>query len=193
MTELPHPPHVEPLSRVQVLLAMGITAIALLIVARLWQFFDQTQLLTIQWTVAPILLGIGVGVGISLASSLLYVVWSSYRQSARYYLELVLKPLTWVDLIWLGILPGLSEELLFRGVMLPGLGLDAFGLIMSSLCFGVMHFMGKQYWAYVLWVTIVGFVLGYSALATHNLLVPIAAHMTTNILSGCLWKFKLSQ
>ncbi|NJN87580.1 MAG: CPBP family intramembrane metalloprotease [Leptolyngbyaceae cyanobacterium SL_7_1] len=186
-------PDIEPLSRIQVLLAMGITAIVLLIAARLWVFFDQTPLLAVECTTNAVWLGIAIGLGISMASSLLYEVWDGYRESANYYLELVLRPLTWIDLVWLGLLPGMSEELLFRGVMLPGLGLNGFGLVMSSLCFGVMHFIGKQYWAYVLWVTIVGLLLGYSALATENLLVPIVAHVATNLCSAYLWKFRLSQ
>jgi membrane protease YdiL (CAAX protease family) len=92
------------------------------------------------------------------------------------------------DLIWLGLLPGMSEELLFRGVMLPAVGLNAIGVVASSLLFGILHMSGRQQWPYVVWATTVGLLLGFSALATGNLLVPIVAHVVTNLVSSYLWK-----
>lgn len=170
---------------------MGVTAVVLLICARLWLLLDASaMLLPVEWTSLSMLAGLGLGLGITAASSLLYQIWPNYRQSAEYYLELVIKPLALPDLIWLGLLPGLSEELLFRGVMLPSLGLTWFGLLLSSLCFGVLHFSGSQQWAYVVWASIIGSVLGLSAMLTGNLLVPIVAHITTNLISSCVWKLK---
>lgn len=185
-------PPVESLNRVQILAAMGITAIALLVVARLWLLFEGVELLSLTWTGTSLLIGVGLGFGIAAASALAYQFWNAYRQSADFYLNLVLKPLVWFDLIWLGLLPGLSEELLFRGVMLPALGLNAIALIFSSLCFGVLHFSGSQHWSYVVWATIIGLILGYSALLTGNLLVPVIAHITTNLISSLAWKLKIS-
>jgi uncharacterized protein len=40
----------------------------------------------------------------------------------------------------------------------------------------------------VVWATVVGFALGYCALISGNLLVPIVAHIITNLVSSCLWK-----
>ena len=112
----------------------------------------------------------------------------AYRRSADYYLELVIKPLMWIDIIWLGLLPGLSEELLFRGVMLPALGLNLAAVFISSVLFGVLHLSGNGQWRYVVWATIIGFALGYCALITGNLVVPVVAHIITNLVSGSLWK-----
>ncbi len=184
-------PNVESLSRIQVLIAMGVTAIVLLLCSRLWLFFDHSAaLLPLQWSVLAAGLGIAIGLGITAASAVLYRFWSAYRQSADYYLELVIKPLALPDLIWLGLLPGLSEELLFRGVMLPAIGLTWFGLVISSLCFGVLHFSGNQQWPYVIWASIIGAVLGLGALLSGNLLVPIVAHVTTNLIASCIWKLR---
>lgn len=189
--EIPPKPGIEPLSRVQILIAMGVTAVVLLIVSRLWLMLDSSaNMLTLTWSITALLEGVGIGLGISLASSIVYRLWQAYRESADFYLALVITPLTLPDLIWLGLLPGMSEELLFRGVMLPALGMSWFGLAVSSLCFGVLHFSGEQHWSYVIWATIIGFVLGFSAIETQNLLVPIVAHITTNLLSSCLWKLK---
>lgn len=186
--QLPEHPEFEPLTRTQILVAMGVTAVVLLVVAKLWLRLGSVNLLPLRGTLEAILLGLGLAVGITTASSLVYRVWPAYRHSADYYLQLVLKPLVLPDLIWLGLLPGMSEELLFRGVMLPAVGLDATGLIASSLLFGVLHLSGQQQWPYVVWATAVGLILGLSALFTGNLLVPIVAHIVTNWVSSYLWK-----
>lgn len=187
--QFPDNPEFEPLSRTQVLIAMGVTAIVLLMVAKLWMQFGSVPLLAFRWSAIAVLQGVGLGVAITAASSLVYYIWRAYRQSADYYLELVLKPLVLPDLIWLGLLPGLSEELLFRGVMLPAFGLNLEGLLLSSLCFGVLHLSSLKQWPYVVWATVIGVALGASAIATGNLLVPIVAHISTNWISSSLWKW----
>lgn len=186
--QLPENPELEPLTRTQILMAMGVTAVVLLLIARLWLQFGSVSLLPLNWKGIALPLGLAIGLGVTAASSVVYRLWPAYRQSADFYLQLVLKPLLWPDIIWLGLLPGLSEELLFRGVMLPALGLNVTGLVVSSLLFGILHLSGPQQWPYVVWATTVGFLLGYSALATGNLLVPIVAHIVTNLVSSCVWK-----
>jgi uncharacterized protein len=183
-------PEIPYLTRTQVLVAMGVTATLLWTVAKVWLHFGNFRLFEWHWYGRDFLLGLGVGLIITILSGLAYRLWSQYRRSADYYLELVLKPLAWPDLIWLGLLPGLSEELLFRGVMLPALGLDHLAVIGSSVCFGILHLSGSQQWPYVIWATIVGIILGYSALWSGNLLVPIVAHIMTNLVSSFLWKMR---
>jgi membrane protease YdiL (CAAX protease family) len=185
-------PEIPYLTRTQVLVAMGVTAIILWIVAKLWLHWSNIILFKWHWHEQDLLLGIGLGLIITILSSLAYRFLPNYRKSADYYLEMVLKPLAIPDLIWLGLLPGLSEELLFRGVMLPALGADHLAVIVSSLCFGVLHLSGPQQWPYVIWATLIGVILGYSALLSGNLLLPIVAHIVTNLLSSYLWKIKNS-
>jgi uncharacterized protein len=168
---------------------MGITAVILLVVAKIWLRLDTTPQMSLQLNLTDFLWGLVLGLGITGCSALLYQWWPHYRQSADIYLQLILKPLLWPDLFWLGLLPGLSEELLFRGVMLPSLGLTWTGLIASSLCFGILHMSSLQQWPYVLWASIVGLALGYSTFITHNLLVPVTAHILTNFISSMAWKW----
>ena len=189
----PNNPEIESLSRTQILVVMGVTAVVLLIVTKIWQKLGSVKLLPLYFTQEALLWGIGLAIGISATSSLIYYFWPAYRRSADSYLELVIKPLVWPDLIWLGLLPGLSEELLFRGVMLPAFGLNIFAVIISSLFFGVLHLSGYEQWPYVVWATIVGFALGYVALITGNLLIPIIAHIITNLFSSFLWKISHPQ
>jgi hypothetical protein len=186
-------PKIQTPTRTQILVVMGVSAIALGLVAKLWLQFGNVSLLPLRWTATAFSGGVGLALIITALSSLVYRLWPAYRSSADFYLEFVLKPLFWSDLIWVALLPGLSEELLFRGVMLPAFGLNITAVVISSLCFGILHLSGPQQWAYVVWATVVGLLLGYSALATGNLLVPIVAHILTNLVSSCFWKLKHSE
>ncbi|ELS00371.1 putative metal-dependent membrane protease [Xenococcus sp. PCC 7305] len=180
---------IEPLNRTQILVVMGVTAILLLGVSKIWQKIGSVELLPLVFDTNALVWGLGLAAGITVASSIIYRLWPAYRESANIYLNMVIRPLLWPDLIWLGLLPGLSEELLFRGVMLPALGLNLTAVIISSLLFGILHLSGAGQWPYVVWATVVGFALGYVALITGNLLIPISAHIITNLVSSCLWKF----
>jgi membrane protease YdiL (CAAX protease family) len=185
-------PKMLPLTRTQILVTMGVTAVVLWMVAKLWLQFGNFSLLPLRLTATALPLGLGLGLTITAGSSLVYRLWPAYSRSADFYLEFVLKPLLWPDLIWVGLLPGLSEELLFRGVMLPAFGLNVIGVVLSSLCFGILHVSEIQNWPYLVWATTVGLLLGYSALVTGNLLVPIVAHIFTNLISSYFWKLKRS-
>jgi uncharacterized protein len=183
-------PEIEPLSRIQILIAMAVTSIVLFGVAKLWLYLGDLQLRPLVTTFEALGLGISIGLGLTGLSSIVYAVWATYRESADFYLAMVLKPLAMPDLVWLGLLPGLSEELLFRGVMLPALGLDPIGIVLSSLCFGVLHMTNVQQWPYAVWATLVGMILAFTMVETGNLLIPIVAHITTNFVSGFAWKLK---
>jgi membrane protease YdiL (CAAX protease family) len=183
-------PEIPNLTRTQVLIAMGVTAVILWVVAKLWLRFGNVILFKWYWKAEHLLIGIALGLIITLMSSLSYHFLPYYRKSADYYLEIILKPLALPDLIWLGLLPGLSEELLFRGVMLPALGANHLAVVISSLCFGILHLSGPEQWPYVIWATIIGVIFAYSAIFTGNLLVPIIAHIFINWLSSYFWKIK---
>lgn len=184
----PNNPDFEPLTRTQILIVMGVTALILLVIAQIWQKLGSIAIVSWEITPKAILTGLGISFLIITMSSIIYRIWPSYRKSAELYLELIIKPLVLPDLIWLGLLPGLSEELLFRGVMLPALGFNLFAVTISSILFGVLHLSGAQQWPYAVWATIVGFILGYSVFITGNLLIPIVAHVCTNFVSSVLWK-----
>jgi uncharacterized protein len=178
----------QPTNRSQILLLLGVTAVVLMVIAQVWLRLSPVVMIRLLWKPEHFLFGVGLAIAVTLASSVIYQVWSPYRESADYYLDLILKPLILPDLIWVGLLPGLSEELLFRGVMLPEFGLDWGGIVLSSLCFGALHMTNFQHWAYVVWATLIGIVFAWSAVVTGNLLVPIVAHILTNLISAIVWK-----
>jgi len=180
----------ETLSRSQVLIAMAVTAIIFLGISKGWVYITDIPMVELYWQPEHGAIGLGIGVGVALLSSLIYEVWESYRIAAQEYLEMVLKPLEPIDLIWLGLLPGLSEEMLFRGVALPALGMNGVALIVTSVIFGALHMASTKHLSYTVWAIAVGMMLGAVTMYTNNLLSAIVAHVLTNSLSGIIWKWK---
>ncbi|MEL6225235.1 MAG: CPBP family intramembrane glutamic endopeptidase [Cyanobacteria bacterium J06627_8] len=174
----------------QVLSAMIVTALILSAIARIWMALAPGVLFPVNLSLVNGLQGALLGLVITLMSGIIYRLWPLYRKSADEYLELVLRPLIWPDLVWLGLLPGLSEELLFRGIVLSAVGSGVGGIMISSVCFGAMHYSGSKHWPYIVWATTIGGVLGTAAVMTGSLFVPVVAHITTNIVSSCLWKLR---
>lgn len=81
--------------------------------------------------------------------------------------------LTTRDMVVVAMLSGATEELFFRGILLPELG-----LVLSSLGFGVLHALCATYFA---WATAVGAGMSALTLATGSLVPPIVAHATYNL------------
>ncbi len=72
------------------------------------------------------------------------------------------------ELIYISILAGFSEELLFRGFLQP-----LWGIVAASLIFGFLH---AATFGYFLLATVMGFYLGGLFQYTGNLLVPMSVH-----------------
>jgi uncharacterized protein len=84
----------------------------------------------------------------------------------------------WTDLFILAAIAGVSEELLFRGVIQPWIeaswGMTA-GLVVSNIAFGLVHAVTPLY---ALLAALVGIYLGLSLDygGVRNLLIPIIIH-----------------
>ena len=77
----------------------------------------------------------------------------------------------------LGFASAMSEELFFRGLLTT-----TFGVIASSLAFGLLHQMrGRVRWVWAGWATVMGFLFGSLFLATGSLIGPLLAHAAINI------------
>lgn len=87
-----------------------------------------------------------------------------------------------VSLVVIAVLPGLCEELLVRGALLPSLvrPLGSVGAVAaSSILFAAMHMDAIRF----LFTLSVGLVLGIVRLRTGSLWPPVAAHVTLNALT----------
>lgn len=80
-------------------------------------------------------------------------------------------------IVMIAALSALAEELVFRGLLLPWLG-----VLLQALVFGVVHaqLTGPSRWVWVTWATLVGLALGVMFALTGSLLGPLLAHALIN-------------
>ncbi len=82
-------------------------------------------------------------------------------------------------LLVLGVSSGVAEELFFRGLLAPILG-----LLLSSIAFGALHRLrGPTGWVWAAWAGVMGLIFGALFLTTGSLIGPILAHATINVLN----------
>lgn len=101
-----------------------------------------------------------------------------YEWARRLHLELrpVARDLTAGQILLVAGLSSLGEELLFRGLLTPTIG-----VLGSALLFGLAHQMkGPSRWVWVGWATVVGGALGAIFAATGSLVGPLLAHAIVN-------------
>ena len=121
--------------------------------------------------------------GLGLVFGALVVVTSRftvqrYTWARRLHLELrpFARGLSPAAVIVLALLSSAGEELLFRRLLQPWMGLWP-----QALLFGLVHQLpGRSRWVWVAWATGVGLALGALFESTGSLLGPLAAHALVN-------------
>jgi uncharacterized protein len=80
--------------------------------------------------------------------------------------------------LWLVALASATgEELLFRGLLVPLIGVAA-----SSVVFGALHQVrGRARWGWMAWATLMGLLFGAVFAATGSLAGPLVAHAAINL------------
>lgn len=122
------------------------------------------------------------GLAIPAAGILMAVVWLLVRLEFNFMRRIleILRPfapllieLNQAEKIYISILAGTAEELLFRGYLQPLLGIAA-----ASLIFGALH---AATLGYFMLAAAMGFYLGELLRHSGNLLVPMAVHALYDI------------
>lgn len=125
--------------------------------------------------VPGLLWGLGLGAVLAAAGQAM-TRWTPWGRKLSRLLSRLVGGLHPADALLLAALSGLAEELLFRGVLLPYLGLLA-----SSALFGAAHLVPRQgLWPWSVWAAVAGLALGVLAQATGGLLAPAVAHVAVN-------------
>ncbi len=79
-------------------------------------------------------------------------------------------------LLAVAVASAVGEELLFRGLLVP-----LVGVVVSSVAFGVLHqIRGRARWGWIGWATLMGLLFGTVFAATGSLLGPLLAHAAIN-------------
>ena len=113
---------------------------------------------------------------IVVASSRLTVQRFAWARRLHLELQPFARGLDATGIVVLALLSALGEELLFRGLLQPWMG-----LVPQALLFGLVHQMpGPSRWIWVSWALVVGLALGALFDVTGSLLGPIVAHAVVN-------------
>jgi membrane protease YdiL (CAAX protease family) len=122
-----------------------------------------------------LMMGLTVG-ALIVMSTRLSVERFEWARRLHQELRPVARVLSGSGIIALALLSALGEELLFRGLLMPWLG-----ILPQAILFGFLHQMrGPSRWVWMAWATAVGVLLGGMFQLTGSLLGPIVAHALVN-------------
>ena len=119
-------------------------------------------------------LGVGV-VGLTRLATR-YFQWARDLHTSFHDL---LGPLTGREILILALASSIGEEVLFRGALLPWMGVWLQGVVFALLHVGP----GKRFLPWTVSALVLGVVFGWLAVWTGNLGGPIAAHFAINFLN----------
>jgi membrane protease YdiL (CAAX protease family) len=161
---------------------------ALMLIGMIWMLWRD---LPFAWSAAPrVTLSTAGAIGLLTAAGLAAIQFillrvvperGPVRALRRLYRELLFplfRASTPLEIVVISMLAGIGEEVLFRGAMQP-----EWGLIVTSLVFGVFHVGGRLTVALGIWAACTGALLGWLAIATGGLLAPIVAHIAYDALA----------
>ena len=122
------------------------------------------------------------GIGLCVAAALVLVTYVVARVVPAFHsmeaaFRRTLGPLSLGEMARIAVLSGIAEELLFRGVIQPWLGLPA-----AAVIFGLLHFVPDRSWfPWTLFATSFGFIAGWLFEERGSLVAPIVAHVFVNL------------
>ena len=126
-------------------------------------------------TIGGLITGIPAGLMVVAFSALAMRRTRWGRTLARTFAE-ILGGLTGAQCWWLALLSGFGEEMFFRGLLQPRLG-----LVITSLLFGLVHFAPRrELFPWTAFSIGAGFLLGWLYQFSGNLVAPIACHVVVN-------------
>ncbi|XP_013677389.2 uncharacterized protein LOC106381989 [Brassica napus] len=139
-------------------------------------------------------LGLIAGTVVLISSSrfLLLKSWPDFADSSEAANQQILTSLEPLDYLVVASLPGISEEMLFRGGLMPLFGTGWVSIVGVGLIFGLLHLGSGRKYSFAAWASVVGIVYGYAAVLSSSLVVPMASHALNNLVGGLLWRYSSS-
>jgi membrane protease YdiL (CAAX protease family) len=161
----------------------------MLVVAVVWARLADIPLSPGPWTTG-IVAGLAAALGLG-ALNLALLHWRSNPWpggALRHVCRVVVHPLFEHVRVWhillVSLLAGLAEELLFRGVLQPIIGLSA-----ASIIFGAVHVGGRGFLGYGIWAACIGAFFGWLMNITGGLTAPVVAHAVYDALALAYVRF----
>lgn len=124
---------------------------------------------------------------INLVVSSIFSGFISYTgYNAPFYFGEVIEPNYGIksfllNVLLVAVLPAFAEEFLHRGLLLQGTKHMGFykAIIISSICFGLIHFNIGQ----VVYAIVLGLIMGFCSVVAKNIWVPIIMHFMNNFIA----------
>ncbi len=132
-------------------------------------------------SVAPWLLAVGPAIGFAFGGgivALTRVATKRFQWARDLHASFrdLLGPLTGREILILALASSIGEELLFRGALLPWLG-----VWLQAVIFALLHVgPGRRFLPWTASAFVLGIAFGWLAVWTQNLGAPIAAHFAIN-------------
>ncbi|HET7541483.1 MAG TPA: CPBP family intramembrane glutamic endopeptidase [Polyangiaceae bacterium] len=164
-------------------LAASVSAVAVALLWRGTSPFSYGE----PWLTLPTALGHAYSLVIGLAfgglvafSTRIFVARYAWARNLHSELRPVARDLSAIGIVAVAAFSALGEELWFRGLLQPWLG-----LWLQAAAFGIVHaqLRGPSRWAWITWATLMGLAFGATFQLTGSLLGPIAAHALINCLN----------
>lgn len=149
---------------------------------------DCGELVSFNFEIWHIELISGLVLLISSSRYLLLKTWPDFAESSKAANRQVLTSLETFDYLVVAFIPGIAEELLFRGALLPLFGLGWKSALAVGAAFGILHLGNGRHYSFAIWATFVGFAYGYAAIISSSVIVPMACHSLNNLAAALLWR-----
>ncbi|KAL2519645.1 CAAX amino terminal protease family protein [Abeliophyllum distichum] len=152
---------------------------------------DCSTNITFNFELSHLVLIMELVILVSSCRYLLLKTWPDFSKSSEAANRQVLTSLEPMDYIIVAFLPGVSEELLFRGALLPLLGVNWTSIFAVAALFGILHLGSGRKYSFAVWATFVGIVYGYATTLSSSVFVPMASHALNNLVGGIIWRYTL--
>ncbi|PKA66096.1 hypothetical protein AXF42_Ash018385 [Apostasia shenzhenica] len=153
-----------------------------------WLNLDSSSELSFGLEIWHIQLVFSIVVLVSSCRYMLLKIWPEFAESSEAANQKVLGSLQPLDYLLVAILPGISEEFLFRGAILPLLGLNWKSSLVVGAIFGGLHLDGSRKYSFAIWASLVGFIYGMATIVSSSIIVPMACHSLNNLVGGIIWR-----
>ena len=173
--------NIKPVSRYKILILTTLVEGVIVIAALLTAWLLGIKLFPVSRNIFHDLLIGTIGASIPLALFVFMLsnkaiknnLLGSLKSTMINDIKIVFADCRLIDLCFISLFAGLSEELLFRGVIQVKIG-----IIGASIIFGLLHFITP---AYCIVATIMGFYLGFLFQYYENILIPIHLHFVYDL------------
>jgi Predicted metal-dependent membrane protease len=146
----------------------------------------------IKWSMYLFLIVIGITGSIALNNILSLSQIANISTAYQKIVELFFKPAVWLQVLGLGIVIPIAEEVLFRGILFGRLRRVLHrpsAICISALLFGIMHGNLIQF----IYAFVMGAIFAYLYDLCGNIKVPICLHIVANLTTIIMTKYEMSK